>query len=394
MGVRQWLPLTGLVLCVFVFNMSEFMPIGLLTSISEDLGISESQTGLVISIYAWAVALMSLPMMLLLRKVQYRLMLIFFVGMFAFFQFLTAVSSSYGMLLVSRLGVAMAHAVFWSLAAPLAVRVVEPRYIKPALSAIAAGTSIAMIVGLPVGRVIGLALGWRMAFLSIALVTVMILILLLLVFPDVHNPGTFTLKRMPDIYRNRILVGIYVLIALFVTGYYTGYSYIEPFMLETVAMSPALVTLALTLFGVAGIIGSILFTKFYSRTRFTFLMVSPAGVLMVLLLLKPFSFSIPLTFILCGIWGLFGTMVTIAYQNEAIYVSPSDATPIAMSLFSGIFNVGIAMGSIIGGVVTDIPGVSEIGNNGAVFVLAALVFAVLLLIPWMKRAEEPGSVHA
>ena len=391
MSVRQWLPLAGLVLCVFVFNMSEFMPIGLLTSIADDFGVSESEAGYLISVYAWAVALLSLPMMLLLRKVQYRTMLLFFVGMFALFQMLSGIATDYWMLMFSRLGVAVAHAVFWSIAAPLAVKVVDPEYQRPALSCIAAGTSIAMIVGLPLGRAIGLAMGWRMSFLSIAAVTVMILVLLLLVFPRVENPGTFSVRRMPDIYGNRILMGVYLLIALFVTGYYTCYSYIEPFMLEVVGMSPETVTLALTLFGIAGIGGSVLFSKLYGTTKYTFLFISPAGVLASLLLLGPASFSDTAVMCVCLMWGLFGTMTVISYQNELILASPPDAVAVAMSLFSGIFNIGIAVGAIVGGVVVDIPGPEVLGRNGAVFVLAAVVFVGLFLIRWIRAADAERS---
>ena len=391
MSVRQWLPLTGLVLCVFVFNMSEFMPIGLLTSIADDFGVSESQAGYLISVYAWAVALLSLPMMLLLRRMQYRPMLLLFVGMFAFFQVLSGIATDYWMLLISRLGVAVAHAVFWSIAAPLAVRVVELRYHRAALSAIAAGTSIAMIVGLPMGRAIGLAVGWRMTFVSIAVVTSMILVLLLLVFPKLENPGTFSVRRMPDIYRNRVLMGIYVLIALFVTGYYTCYSYIEPFMLEAAGMTPEMVTLALTLFGIAGIVGSVLFSKLYGSTKYTFLFVSPLGVLVALILLDPASFSSAAVLCVCLMWGLFGTMVTISYQNELIAAAPQDAVAVAMSLFSGIFNIGIAMGAIVGGVVVDVPGVAVLGENGAVFVLASVVFAGCFLIRWIRAADRERS---
>ena len=76
MSVRTWLPLIALVCCVFLLNFSEFAPIGLLTDISKDFGISESTTGLIISVYAWAVAILSLPLMLLLRRMQYRPMLL------------------------------------------------------------------------------------------------------------------------------------------------------------------------------------------------------------------------------------------------------------------------------------------------------------------------------
>ena len=388
MGLKQWLPLCGIVLCVFVFNMSEFMPIGLLTSISADLGISESQTGTIISLYAWAVAILSVPLMLILNRMQYRPMLLLFVGLFAVFQILSGLANDYFTLVAARLGVAVAHAVFWSIAAPLAVKVVEPRYRLAALSAVATGTSIAMIVGLPLGRVIGLALGWRMTFYSIAAVTMMTLVLLLAVFPKVQNPGTFSARKLPDLFRDRVLLGIYLLIALFVTGYYTGYSYIEPFLLDVVGMSPELVTLALTLFGFAGIGGSILFSKRYGKKKYLYLFISPGGVLLVMALLDYIAFSTVLVFVACAAWGFCGTMTTTAYQNEAILASPEDATPVAIAMFSGIFNVGIALGSIIGGFVVSVPGIETLGANGAFFVLLAVVFVGLFLIRWIKAADD------
>ena len=392
MTPRQWLPLIGLTLCVFVFNMSEFMPIGLLSDISADFGISEAQTGMIISIYAWAVAILSLPLMLLLRKMQYRMMLLMCVGLFAAFQFLAGVANSYWMLVFARLGVAVAHSIFWSIASPLAVRVVAPELQKLALSMIAAGTSIAMIIGLPLGRVIGLALGWRMSFIVIALASVAILMLLVAVFPKVDNPGTFTLRRLPDIFRNRVLVGIYVMLAIYVTGYYTGYSYIEPFLAQTAGMSETMITVALTVFGLAGIGGSMLFTKVYDRTRYRFIAMALIGSAVCLALLLPSTVSMVCVLAVCTMWGFFATSFNISFQNETLRASPSDATAISMSLFSGIFNVGIAMGSIIGGAVTDHGSVDHIGFVGSAFVIVAAIIALTYVIRMMRRRDAERSV--
>ncbi len=391
MTPRQWLPLIGLTLCVFVFNMSEFMPIGLLSDISADFGISEAQTGMIISIYAWAVAILSLPLMLLLRKMQYRMMLLMCVGLFAAFQFLAGVANSYWMLVFARLGVAVAHSIFWSIASPLAVRVVAPELQKLALSMIAAGTSIAMIIGLPLGRVIGLALGWRMSFIVIALASVAILMLLVAVFPKVDNPGTFTLRRLPDIFRNRVLVGIYVMLAIYVTGYYTGYSYIEPFLAQTAGMSETMITVALTVFGLAGIGGSVLFTKVYDRTRYRFIAMALIGSAVCLALLLPSTVSMVCVLAVCTMWGFFATSFNISFQNETLRASPSDATAISMSLFSGIFNVGIAMGSIIGGAVTDHGSVDHIGYVGSAFVIVATVIALTYVFRMMRRRDAEKS---
>lgn len=387
MTPRQWLPLIGITICVFIFNMSEFMPIGLLTDIAADFSISEAQAGMIISIYAWAVAILSLPIMLLLRRMEYRRMLLMCVVMFAGFQFMSGVANSYWMLVIARLGVAVSHSIFWSIASPLAVRVVAPGLQKLAISTIAAGTSIAMIIGLPLGRVIGLSLGWRMSFVVIAVVAVLALLLLVVVFPRLENPGTFTVRRLPEIFRNKVLVGIYILVAVYVTGYYTGYSYIEPFLGQISGFSETMITVALTVFGLAGIGGSILFTKVYDRTRFRFVMAALSGSALCLLLLRPFAGSVMAVMVVCALWGMFATSFNVAFQNEALKASPSDATAISMSLFSGIFNVGIASGSMIGGFVTDGIGVGNIGYTGAAFVIVAVVFTGVYLISRMKSSD-------
>lgn len=388
MSPRQWLPLIGITICVFIFNMSEFMPIGLLTDIATDFSVSESTAGMIISIYAWAVAILSLPIMLLLRKMEYRRMLLMCVGLFAFFQVLSGISSNYWMLVVSRLGVAVAHSVFWSIASPLAVKVVAPELQKLAISMVAAGTSIAMIAGLPLGRIIGLAMGWRMSFVTIAVVSVMALVLLMVVFPKVENPGTFTLGRLPGLFRIKVLVGIYVVVAVFVTGYYTGYSYIEPFMMQIAGLSESMTTVALTVFGLAGIVGSMVFTKYYDRSRFGFIILALGGLCTCLFMLRISATAMIAVMVVCALWGFFATMFNVSFQNEAIRASPSDATAIAMSMFSGIYNVGIAMGSLIGGTVTEMMSVGMIGYVGGVFTLVAVVFTMVYLIKHMKENDE------
>ena len=388
MSPRQWLPLIGITICVFIFNMSEFMPIGLLTDIATDFSVSESTAGMIISIYAWAVAILSLPIMLLLRKMEYRRMLLMCVGLFAFFQVLSGISSNYWMLVVSRLGVAVAHSVFWSIASPLAVKVVAPELQKLAISMVAAGTSIAMIAGLPLGRIIGLAMGWRMSFITIAVVSVMALVLLMVVFPKVENPGTFTLGRLPGLFRIKVLVGIYVVVAVFVTGYYTGYSYIEPFMMQIAGLSESMTTVALTVFGLAGIVGSMVFTKYYDRSRFGFIILALGGLCTCLFMLRISATAMIAVMVVCALWGFFATMFNVSFQNEAIRASPSDATAIAMSMFSGIYNVGIAMGSLIGGTVTETMSVGMIGYVGGVFTLVAVVFTMVYLIKHMKENDE------
>lgn len=162
--LRQWLPLVGLTCCAFVFNTSEFMPIGLLTDIAASFSLTEAQAGIMISVYAWGVMLLSLPLMVFASRFEFKRMLLGVLAVFSLGQFLSAVAPTYPILVCARLVVACAHAVFWSVASIMASRLVDTRHGALAISMIATGSSIAQIFGLPLGRAIGLAVGWRMTF--------------------------------------------------------------------------------------------------------------------------------------------------------------------------------------------------------------------------------------
>ena len=228
-ALREWMPVIVLMCCTFVFNTSEFIPIGLLSDIAADFAITEARAGLLITVYACVVALVSLPLMLAVARMEGRRLMLGVLGLFIASHVVSGLSSSYAMLMASRIGVACAHAVFWSIVSPLAVRVAPKGAQSAALGLIITGTSIAMIVGLPLGRVIGLYVGWRTTFFFIAAVAAAVWLFLAAIFPRVPSRDTISLRKVPSLLGNPALVGLYVLTVLMVTGHYTGYSYIEPF---------------------------------------------------------------------------------------------------------------------------------------------------------------------
>ena len=143
----------------------------------------------------------------------------------------------YDVLLGARIIVACAHSIFWSIAAPLATRLVTREHRPMALSMIVTGSSVATIVGLPLGRVIGLAAGWRMTFLLLAVVAVIAFVYLWILLPK-RAPGEgFTIGELPSLVRQPALACIYIMTALFATAYFTMYSYIEPFLHNVAAFS-------------------------------------------------------------------------------------------------------------------------------------------------------------
>lgn len=380
----QWLPLLGLTFSAFIFNTSEFVPIGLLTDIANDFQITEAHAGLLITIYAWVVALASLPLMLLVSKVEFKRLLLSVVALFALSHILSSVSSNYMTLMVSRIGVACSHAIFWSIASPLAVKVAPEGKRSLALSFIVTGTSIAMIVGLPLGRIVGLFLGWRMTFLCIAVLAALVFVFMAIVFPKVPNQNPVSLRNLPGLVKTPALTGIYILTVVAITGHYTGYSYIEPFMAQVTHLRESAITFALMLFGLAGIVGSILFSKKYDKHPVAFINVAVYGIVAFLYLLQPASISMGSTLLVCVLWGIAITAFNLVFQALIIQFAPQ-ATSIAMSIYSGIFNVGIGSGALIGGYTCTYLSLGWIGYIGGTISLVAAFYCTKRVLPLLRQ---------
>ncbi len=383
----RWLPLIGLTFAVFVFNTSEFMPIGLLTDIATDLNISEARAGLLISVYAWVVAIMSLPLMIMVSKIELKRLLLSIIALFVVSHVASAFAEGYYTLMLSRIGVACSHAIFWSIAPPLAVRTVPDGKRALGLSTIATGSSVAMVVGLPLGRVVGLYVGWRMTFLSIAIISALIFIFIAVVFPKLQSRGKFAFKQLPDLLHNRVLVGVFIMSVLFATAHYTGYSYIEPFLGKVAAMSPDVVTLVLIVFGASGMLGSISFSKYYMTNRRRFMFVMTIGPALCLLLLQVAAASLLSVVVVCIMWGAMATAFNIAFQDNTIRFAPENATSIGMSIFSGIFNLGIGSGAYVGGLVVSHLSIDYIGYAGGIIGLIATLYLAVRYFPNMRRRE-------
>lgn len=366
-ALKLWAPVAGLTLSAFIFNTSEFIPIGLLSDIARDFQITESQAGTIITVYAWIVTVLSLPLMLLASKVEFKKLLLGILGLFVVSHFLSAVAPSFITLMLSRAGVAFSHSIFWSIASPLAVRIAPQGKRATALSLVVTGTAVAMIAGLPLGRMVGLYMGWRATFFSIGLVALAVAIFLLFIFPRVPaNAQGSSVAKLPGILKNPALIGVYVLTALIFTANFTGYSYIEPFMAQVAHMPESEITFSLTLFGVAGIIASIFFSRCYEQHPKFFFATGTFGVGIFLALMQLSSAHIWSAMLLCVFWGITFTIFGLVFQAVVIRLEPQ-STPIAMSIYSGIANVGIGSGALVGGWVCAVPAIEWIGYAGAAF---------------------------
>lgn len=382
-----WLRVVTLAIAAFIFNTTEFVPVGLLSDIARSFSMETAQVGIMLTIYAWVVALMSLPFMLLTSQMERRKLLIGLFVLFIASHVLSFLAWNFTVLVISRIGIAFAHAVFWSITASLAIRLAPAGKRAQALSLIATGTALAMVLGLPIGRVVGQYFGWRTTFFIIGLGALVTLVALTKLLPKMPSEHSGSLKSLPLLFRRPALMSLYLLTVVVVTAHYTAYSYIEPFVINVAGFDANFATLLLLVLGGAGIVGSVIFGKLGNRHAST--LVSSAIALMTVclaLLLSAAQSELNLA-VLSIVWGIAIMVIGLGMQVKVLAIAP-DATDVAMALFSGIFNIGIGAGALVGNQVSLHLSMADIGYIGTVPALAALFWSVIIFRRWPVSLEE------
>ena len=391
-----YLRVIALAFAAFIFNTTEFVPVPLLSDIAKDFGMSTADTGLIITIYAWSVTILSLPFMLLTANLERRSLLLKVFIIFVASHALCAVAWNFTVLVIARVLIAISHAIFWSITASLAVRVAPINKSSQALGLLALGTSMAMILGLPLGRILGDSLGWRVTFGLIGIFAVGVGAWLYKILPLLPSKNSGSLKSLPELARNGFLMVIFLLTAIVISAHFSTYSYIEPFAKDISGFDGKFITIFLLLFGIAGIVASVLFSKFYKLIPTAFTAISIAIILACLLALNLIATNETLMLALnliatnetlmlalAFIWGLGIAGINMSFQIKVLSLA-SNATDAAMAIYSAIYNIGIGAGALIGHQTIVYLGEQNIGNVGSAFAVAGLVIFLVAAVKFKK----------
>ena len=374
---KQWVSVCALAVGAFIFNTTEYIPIALLSDIGQSFDKPATEVGMMITVYAWIVALLSLPLMLMTKNIERRKLLLMLFALFALFHALSFFSWNFNILLASRIGIALTHAVFWSITASLAVRLAPAGKTNQALGLLSTGTVLAMVLGIPLGRVVGQYFGWQLSFLLIGVCAADVMLVLAKNLPALPSQNTGSLSSLPSLFKRRNLMLLYAMTVLIITAHFTAYSYIEPFVLQVGGFKAEQVTIVLSLYGLAGFAASYLFGKWFAKSQRLFMLGAVAVILLSALLLLPFASFPYAVYALVFIWGVAIVIVSLGMVSKVLAFA-SDATDVANSIYSGLYNVGIGGGALLGHYVTVWFGLSNIGIAGALLAAAGLAVCGLL----------------
>lgn len=368
----------ALACAAFIFNTTEFIPVALLSDIGHSFAMTPTEVGLMLTIYAWVVALLSLPIMLLTRSIERRFLLTLLFIVFIASHVLSYFAWSFSILVTSRIGIAVAHALFWSITASLAVRVAPKGKEFQALGLLSTGTAMAMVLGIPFGRMIGESYGWRNSFGLIAVIATLVCLILVKTLPRLPSVNSGSLSSLKSLVKRPSLMLVFALTIIVISAQFTAYSYIEPFALKVAEFSSVQTTTLLLIYGGAGFLGSYLFGKFAPQFPRLTIPFFTLGLGLSMLLLLPMSTSLFGLNSLSLIWGISIIGFSLALQAKTLNLA-SDATDVAMSIFSGLYNVGIGGGALLGGIVTAQIGLDRIGWVGGLIAILGFMLTLALV---------------
>jgi len=355
----------------FIFNTTEFVPVALLTDIGQSFDMQSSDVGLMMTVYAWTVMIMSLPAMLATGEMERKGLLLKLFVIFIIGHIISVIAWNYWILLIARMCIAVAHSLFWAITASLVMRVAPKNKKTQAIGMLAIGTSLATILGLPLGRLVGQLVGWRITFAIIAALALVVMVFIMRLLPNLPSKNAGSLSSLPILAKRPLLIGLYATTVLIVSAHFTAYTYIEPFMVQIGQMDPNLTTMILLVFGISGVTASVIFNRLYRFGATQFIIHA--------ILLLAISLGFMLTsagytatmFTLAFIWGIGISCIGLALQMRVLQLAP-DATDVASAIYSGIFNAGIGAGALFGNQITRHIGLEYIGFSGAALAMIAL----------------------
>ncbi|AWM18021.1 MFS transporter [Bacillus inaquosorum] len=379
--------LLALAVSAFAIGTTEFISVGLLPLISDDLDIPVTTAGLTVSLYALGVTFGAPILTSLTSSMSRKTLLLWIMFIFIAGNTMAATASSIGILLAARVISAFSHGVFMSIGSTIAADIVPEDKRASAISIMFTGLTVATVTGVPFGTFIGQQLGWRFAFMVIIAVGVIAFITNGILVPSKLRKGTKTTMRdQLKLVTNGRLLLLFVITALGYGGTFVVFTYLSPLLQEVTGFKAGTVAVILLGYGIAIAIGNMIGGRLSNRNPIAalfYMFIVQALVLFVLAFTAPYQTAGLITILCMGLLAFMnvpGLQVYVVMLAERFVPSAVD---VASAMNIAAFNAGIALGSYLGGVITDSIGLIHTAWIGGLMVVGAVI-----LTGWSRLMEK------
>lgn len=375
--VPAWGAVVSLTLGVFGLVTAEFLPASLLTPLASDLGISEGTAGQTVTATAVVGAIAAPAMAIVTRRIDRRLVMWGLTLLLIASSVLAAVAWSLPVLLSARVLLGIALGGFWSMSAAVTLRLVPAHLFPRAMSIILTGVSVATVCAAPVGAYVGDIWGWRTAFMIAAAVGVVTLVVQAVTLPKLPPVGVASFHALVDVARNPLIrIGLmFILIAI--SGHFAGFTYVRAFLEQVPMLGIEAVSLVLLAYGVGGFLGNFAGGFVTERSLRAAITLAPLLIAASIVLLVVFGASPAIAAAAVAAWGFAFGGVPVAVQTWMVRAAPDEAES-AGGLMVAMFQVAIASGAVLGGLLVDNAGVTSafVYCGAATLAAALMVFAL------------------
>ncbi|HEY9316963.1 MAG TPA: MFS transporter [Achromobacter sp.] len=371
--------LLALAMAAFITLLTEIMPAGLLSSIAQGLNVSESLAGQFITAYAAGALVAAIPVTSLTQGMRRRPLLLTAIFGFAAVNLVTALSDSYGVSLAARFFAGVFGGIVWSLLAGYAMRMSPSHLSGRAIAISGAGATIALVLGVPLGALLGRAIGWQGAFGLMSALALLLIVWIVAIVPDFPGQTKAQRQTLSSVFLKTGIRAVLFVVFTFVVAHNILYIYIEP-LLEPAGLS-AKVDVVLFVFGLGSIIG-LWFVGAMVDRRLQFLAVASIMIFAVAsLLLGLWGDLSQMVYPSVAVWGLaVGGFATITQTALSRFAGKS--VDVAQSMYTTGWNTAVASGGVVGGILLDRSGVASF----AWIVIGILAVSLLGIVFAMNRA--------
>ncbi|MEH7074300.1 MFS transporter [Neobacillus drentensis] len=393
---QSTLALLALAISAFAIGTTEFISVGLLPLIAEDLRIPVTTAGLTVSLYALGVMFGAPVLTSLTARMSRKTLLLWIMIVFIIGNGIAASATTINVLLAARVISALAHGVFMSIGSTIAADLVPANRRASAISIMFSGLTVATVTGVPFGTFIGQQYGWRLAFLLIVIVGIIGLIGNWILIPAFLKKGTQTSARdQVKLLTNGRLLLLFVITALGYGGTFVVFTYLSPLLQEITGFNEGSIAIILLAYGLAIAVGNMIGGRLSNRNpigSLFYMFIVQAVVLFVLMFTAPFKIAGLITIILMGLLAFMnvpGLQVYVVILAERFVPSTVD---VASAINIAAFNAGIAIGSYLGGTITDSIGLIHTTWIGALMVLAAAILTGVSRALERKDSMVSGTI--
>jgi DHA1 family inner membrane transport protein len=377
--------LAALFLGMFVQGSAELLVVGVLNLIAVDLSVSISAAGTLVTAYAVGFAIGGPILTALTIRLDRRAILVGTLSMSILANLVAVLTADYGAFLAARTVAGAVQGLFIAAAFAAGIAVVPPDRMGRAMAVVISGTAVSAALGVPLGTLVGHALGWRGSFAAVVVFAAAALLATLLLVPAVPSRGAGAGSQARYAFAPRVLA-VLVLNFLVFGSVFAALTYIVPFLETVTGVSGALVSVFLLAYGVATAVGSFGGGRFADVNAPLTLIVGTIGLAGSLLSLYAFGAVAPLVALAMLAWGLFAFGMAASLQYRVVSLA-GPGGPLAQSLPASAINLGIAFGSFAGGWA-----VSSYGAPASV-VTGLTIGGIAIVAAWATRPLRPPTAQ-